>query len=132
MWYILRKRLTRNRDVAAFTLAVLLTSGIMAGMFVPRLWRTLERAARLEQLEGVHRACRDVEVFLATRGMRGDPAVTDDDRKILAALDARLREEMARAGEDAEGFILIGRIRELLGDAAGAREAYRKGVGVGK
>jgi hypothetical protein len=128
VWYVLKKRLTQHRDITALVIAVLATAIVMAGIFLPRFLRTLDRAARFEKREAFHEICREVESQLALLQMDSHGATARAEPPDLKALEDRIQTAMREAGEAPEGYFLIARLCEERGDAEGAKAARARGL----
>lgn len=123
--------LRRHRVPALALVAGLSAAGAFAAAIVPPWFQ----ARRTADLESARR--REIELYLpiekdldVLRMKFYQPRFELTDREFAEyrALEGRLRGQMTRSGETAMGWYLIGRCREVPGDAVGAEEAYARSL----
>ncbi len=127
----IRRQFVRRRTTVTASVVGVLALALAAAIFAPR-W-SAERARATEE----RRLRQEAELFLpvekelellALRGYHPDFRMTDADFSKFDGEIAQLREHMSRGRESARGWHLIGRVREVLADHAGADEAWGRGL----
>lgn len=112
---------------AARSQAVFITS---TAAVVVALWvgSWLPAEERAEQEIELYHALEKELALLPMQFYRKDFRLTEEECKRYENLQQRIEKQMLETGHSARGWWLIGRCRELLGNVAGAEEAYDEAV----
>ncbi len=131
--YLLRKFVGRRKAVVGVALAGVVGVAVVAAITVPKLL-----AARTEVRE-TSRKYEEVSLYLPFEGeldllrmkfYQPDFRLTDDEFARHDELRSRVRQRMAESRESAQGWYLIGRSCEAVGDYERAAEGYDRALAI--